>query len=244
MAVTTHKPQSAKPAARKAAGAVVKQGARHPTSRKPARAAAKAAVRQAPPPPDGLRPADALRAAAESAVRWRASVVELARSATDRAFDAAATDSTESSHRRPPIQVAVDAAVPVRVAWSEWMRLRWIPDPAGPIAGVRVRNGVVRGKLGSRRWAAEIVEEHPDHSFAWRTSRGSDCAGVITFHPLSKRLTRIELTLDTRPERFGDAFRLTLRAADRRTRAQMRRFKARLELISPEDYGEAPNHDD
>jgi uncharacterized membrane protein len=117
------------------------------------------------------------------------------------------------------------------------MALEWLPDAAGEVTGVRRdRNGNLRGKLHGDRWAAEITEVHERHSFAWRATRASDCAGLITFHALSDWLTRIELSLEAKPSDLGQALALASRRADRRTTAELRRFKARLELISPDEY--------
>jgi uncharacterized membrane protein len=243
MAVTTHKPR-AKSGARKAAGAV-KPSAHHGASpvRKAKTKAAKSAAHAAASPGSAggkLARKTALTALTRAGARAVSAGGAAARAATERALDATATSTSPATHGRPPIQAAVDAAVPCQVAWDEWMTLEWVPDSAGEITGPRRgRNGKLRGKLRHDRWSAEVTEVHAPHSFAWRATRGSDCAGLITFHPLSEWLTRIELSLDARPVRLSQAVALVSHRADRRTRADLRRFKARLELISPDDYSAA-----
>jgi uncharacterized membrane protein len=180
-------------------------------------------------------------ALAKAGKRMFASGADVVRTAADRTVAAAATATSPASHGRPPIQVAVDAAVPVHVAWDEWMQLQWIPEGVDEIIDVRRgRKGELRGRLqrGGMRWSADVLDEREEHSFAWRSTRGSDCAGLITFHRLSDWLTRIELSLDVSPLGPRQAIALTTHVADRRTAAQLRRFKARLELISPDDYGD------
>jgi hypothetical protein len=49
-------------------------------------------------------------------------------------------------------------------------------------------------------------------------------------------LTRLELELDIVPVRSSEAFELLTRIADRRAETDVRRFKARLETISPDEY--------
>ncbi len=164
---------------------------------------------------------------------------ETANAATERMLDAAATSTSPTTRRRPPVQVAVDVAVPRTIAWQEWSELNWLPDGAGTLTNVRRgRGGRLRAALGRsrQRWAGEITEEREPESFAWRATRGTDCAGLITFHELSDCLTRIELSLEVRPLDARQALALTMRAADRRTVAQLSRFKAHLELISPDEY--------
>lgn len=143
---------------------------------------------------------------------------------------------------RPPIQAAVDAAVPSYVAWQQWISLAWLPEGVGRVLDVeRDGNGELTGRLDGRDgadWAARILDERDQESFAWESTRGSDCAGLITFHALGERLTRIELSLDVRPVSVAQAAALSARMADRRAAADLRRFKARLELIDPDSYGD------
>lgn len=267
MAVVTEKPRAkptarkpsaaAKPAARKAASAAkatptkaAKSGAKHGTSpvRKAKATAAKSTAKAIASPgstPGTLARHAALKVLKHAGKRMMQSGGTFARGATERALDAASTATEAGAHRRPPIQASVDVAVPWDVAWAEWMTLEWMPDAAGEITGIRRgTNGDLRGKLRQDRWAAEITEVHEPHSFAWRAKRGSDCAGLITFHPLSDWLTRIELSLDAKPSHLGQAVALVSHRADRRTTAELRRFKARLELISPDEYEDEDEQDD
>lgn len=162
------------------------------------------------------------------------------REAVQRALQAAGTAVDPDSSRRPPIQCSVDVAVPLRVAWSEWMKLEWLPEGVDQVRDIeRGRRDKLRGRtVGSAnsRWRADVLDEREEESFAWRSRGGSDCAGLITFHELGERLTRIELNLDVIPKTVGQAAVLSTRVADRRTQAAVRRFKARLELINPDLY--------
>lgn len=156
-----------------------------------------------------------------------------------RALEAAGTSVDAATHHRPPIQASIDVAVPIEVAWAQWMRLEWLPEGVDSVVEVaRNGDGELHGRLqrGDTEWGARVLDERPEESFAWESTAGTDCAGLITFHALGERLTRIELSLDIRPERLGQAASLAVRHADRRAQADLRRFKARLELISPDAY--------
>jgi hypothetical protein len=85
-------------------------------------------------------------------------------------------------------------------------------------------------------WVAEILDEREQQSFAWQSQEGSDCAGLITFHKLSDRLTRIELNLDVVPTGVAETIQLATHRADAKAERDLRRFKARLELINPDLY--------
>jgi uncharacterized membrane protein len=144
--------------------------------------------------------------------------------------------------RHVPIQQCVDVAVPLEVAYDEWMRLDFLPEGAYRVEKIErgqdnKLTGRVTSPLGSRRWEAEVLDEREDESFAWRSVKGSDCAGLITFHRLGERLTRLELQLDVVPVRPFETAEFLLRLADARARAELRRFKARAETISPDSYG-------
>jgi uncharacterized membrane protein len=147
--------------------------------------------------------------------------------------------------RQLPIQCAVDIAVPIYVAWNEWMRLEQLPEGVHQVSDIErdgdELTGYTTGPQGSD-WFAEILDERKRQSFAWRSYEGGDCAGLVTFHRLSKRLTRLELSLDVVPTNVAEAVTLTTHVADHRAETYLRRFKARLEQISPDEY-EAPEAD-
>ena len=139
----------------------------------------------------------------------------------------------ERAHRLP-IQQSVDVAVPPEIAWEQWMELRRLTEVERD--GDEL-NGMLDG-LRARSWSAEVIDERDQESFAWRSTEGSDSAGLVTFHPLGERLTRIEVTIDAVPEGLGEAARLMLHIADRRVEEELRRFKADAELLNPDVYEE------
>jgi uncharacterized membrane protein len=158
--------------------------------------------------------------------------------------------------RSVPIQVSIDIAVPLELAYEEWMKLEFLPEGVHTVHHIRRDADRLRGRIahgrGAARWRAEIKEERPAESFAWQSSTGSDCLGLVTFHRLAERLTRLEVELDVIPGRPAEAFELLTHIADRRAEADLRRFKAELERISPDDYpslvpdagDEAQSHND
>ena len=141
--------------------------------------------------------------------------------------------------KRAPIQVSVDVAVPLKVAWDEWMTFSAFTEGVNHLEAVERDGACLVGRTAGPRsvdWLADIVDERDQESFAWRSVEGSDCAGLVTFHRLSERLTRIELDLDVLPTSPAEAISLTLRVADRRAETELRRFKAEVEFINPDVY--------
>jgi uncharacterized membrane protein len=142
--------------------------------------------------------------------------------------------------RKVPVQRSLDVAVPIEAAWDEWMRFDWMPDGAHRVVEIERDGDMLYGQLTgsriSRDWQAEITDERVDQSLAWQTIEGSDTSGLLTFHRLSDRLTRLELELDIVPEGPGEALSLVLRRADRRAEVVMRSFKAQVEALDPDEY--------
>jgi uncharacterized membrane protein len=143
--------------------------------------------------------------------------------------------------RSVPIQCSIDIAVPIQVAYDEWMKLEFLPEGVHTVRKIRQDGDRLRGRITGvsrerSRWRAEVREDRPGESFAWRSDQGSDCLGLVTFHRLAERLTRLEVELDVLPLGPTQAFELVTRIADRRAEADLRRFKAELERISPDDY--------
>ena len=172
-----------------------------------------------------------------------ASLLETGGSALRRAADRTAATGRKaisaSFSGRPPIQVGIDVAVPLEVAWNEWMTFSALTEGTHRIEDVERDGDSLSGRIGGGRsadWEAEIVDERPQESFAWRSLEGSDCAGLATFHRLSDRLTRIELDLDVLPTTPLETLALSLRLANHRAEAELRRFKARVEFINPDTY--------
>jgi uncharacterized membrane protein len=157
--------------------------------------------------------------------------------------DRASGDGTNIAERirSVPIQCSIDIAVPLQLAYDEWMKLEFLPEGVHRIEQIKRNGERLRGRIAGAlarqaAWRAEVREERPNESFAWRSLKGSDCLGLITFHSLAERLTRLELELDVVPKGPAQTFELLTHIADRRAETDLRRFKAQLERISPEDY--------
>jgi uncharacterized membrane protein len=161
------------------------------------------------------------------------------RLAADRAVSAGRSAVEAGLSNRLPIQASVDVAVPLNVAWEEWMGFGSIPEGVHRIEGVERDGDSLLGHVAGPRsadWEAEILDEREHQSFAWRSVQGTDTAGLVTFHRLSERLTRIELDLDVLPTNPAEALTMASHMAHRRAQADLRRFKAHVEFISPDAY--------
>jgi uncharacterized membrane protein len=161
------------------------------------------------------------------------------RHAADRAAEAGRNAVEAGASRLVPIQLSIDVAVPIHVAWEQWRSWGCLPEGVHRIVDVeRDGDSLIGHTAGPREldWEAEIKDEREDESFAWLSVEGTDVAGLATFHQLSERLTRIELDLDVVPTNPSEAMTLALHLAHRHAEADLRRFKAHVEFISPDVY--------
>jgi hypothetical protein len=89
----------------------------------------------------------------------------------------------------------------------------------------------------TRRFEAQIVEQRPDQRIEWNVTEGLSHTGVVTFHKLSDRLTRIEVSLDIEPHGMFEKMGRGMRFAKRAVRADLHRFKALVELEEEAEGG-------
>lgn len=146
------------------------------------------------------------------------------------------------SGRRMPIQQSVDVAVPVRQAYDAWTRFEDWPQFMHRLESVeQVDDATVafQAKIWGvkKRFEADILEQRPDQRVEWDVSEGFAHSGVVTFHELSDRLTRIEVTLDVEPDSLVEKASRGMRFVKRAVRGDLHRFKAYIELEQEPDRG-------
>src|SRR4051812_28016114 len=141
--------------------------------------------------------------------------------------------------RRMPIQQAVDVAAPLDVVYDQFTQFEDYPKFMHRVERAEQRDDahvVFSEKIWGvrRQWEAEIVEQVPDERIVWKTVSGTSHVGVVTFHELSDRLTRIELNIDIDPEGPIEKIARGARFAKRAARADLKRFKAFVEMRDEE----------
>ena len=111
--------------------------------------------------------------------------------------------------RRPPLQGEIDVAVPLEAAYNQWTRFEEFPKSIRP---------------------AEILERRSNERIVWRSTSGPRNLGVVTFHPLAERLTRLQVDLDVQPVGLIGRTGVAWRTATRGLETDLRRFRAYLEM--------------
>jgi uncharacterized membrane protein len=149
-----------------------------------------------------------------------------AEGAEDHLFDDGAT---------MPIQESIDVAVPVAAVFDLCTRFEELPRFSDRIDAVEVEGEghlAVAAKVGRSQQvlAIEITGEEPEERIDWECEEGVEHAGVVSFHPLAPRLTRLELTIEPRSEGVPERLLRLAGLPERAVRRELHRFKAYAEL--------------
>jgi uncharacterized membrane protein len=128
----------------------------------------------------------------------------------------------------------VDVAVPVSTAYNQWTQFESFPEFMEGVQEIRQLDDThthwVAEVAGVKReFDATITEQLPDERVAWRSDSGPDHAGVITFHRLDDRTTRVTAQMDIDPEGFVENVADKTGILRGRVKGDMRRFKEFIE---------------
>jgi uncharacterized membrane protein len=144
--------------------------------------------------------------------------------------------------RRMPIQQDIDIGVPLETVYNEWTQFEDWPKFMHRVQQISQEDEThlsFKAKIWgiSKEFKAEIVEQRPDERIKWRVTEGLVHNGVVTFHELAPRLTRVEVNLDVEPGSMIEKAARGMRHVKRAVRADLARFKAHV-LMEEEASGE------
>ena len=141
--------------------------------------------------------------------------------------------------RLRPVHEWIDVAVPLEKAFTQFTRfgdfVEFVPQ-AVKVEQVDDAHVVWHLRLWglTREWEIEITDQEPNERIAWRSSGATEADGVVTFHDLTDRLTRIEVVLRLQPRGALATTASGLGIARRALRSDLTRFKAFVELGAEE----------
>lgn len=143
--------------------------------------------------------------------------------------------------RRMPIQQDIDIGVPVSTVYNQWTQFEEWPKFMHRLQSVSQEDEThvsFKTKIWgiSKEFKAEIVEQRPDERIKWQVTEGLTHTGVVTFHELGPRLTRVELNFDVQPGSLIEKAARGMRHVKRAVRADMARFKAYV-LMQEQESG-------
>jgi uncharacterized membrane protein len=137
--------------------------------------------------------------------------------------------------RRMPVQQSVDVAVPLETAYNQWTQFEDWPEFMHRVTRVTQEDDCtvsfatkIWGK--TKQFEAKIETQRPDRRIKWKVAQGISHTGVVTFHELAPRLTRIELSFDVAPGSLIEKAARGMRHVKRAARADLHRFKAFIEM--------------
>ena len=137
--------------------------------------------------------------------------------------------------RRMPVQQAVDVAVPIETAYNQFTQFEDWPEFMHRVTRVTQDDDTTL-KFATKIWGktkefeAKIDTQRPEERIKWRVAEGITHSGVVTFHELAPRLTRIEVNLDVDPGSLIEKAARGMRHVKRAVRADLARFKAFIEM--------------
>ncbi|MFI7393033.1 SRPBCC family protein [Streptomyces tendae] len=139
------------------------------------------------------------------------------------------------------IMETVDIGVPLRTVYDQWTQLQ---DFSGFTKGVQsvsphdevTSDWTAKIAFSSRSWKATVQEQIPDQRIAW-TSEGAkgSANGVVTFHELAPRLTRVVVVVEYYPAGFFEKTGNLWRAQGRRLRLDLKHFARHVTLLDAEE---------
>jgi hypothetical protein len=126
-------------------------------------------------------------------------------------------------------------AVPIATAYNQWTQFEEWPKFMHRLQGVSQEDEChvsFKTKIWgiSKEFDASIIEQRPDQRIAWTVTQGITHTGVVNFHELADRLTRVQVTLDVDPGSLLEKAARGMRHVKRAVRADLARFKAFVEM--------------
>jgi ribosome-associated toxin RatA of RatAB toxin-antitoxin module len=132
------------------------------------------------------------------------------------------------------IEKSVDVQAPVRTAYNQWTQFESFPKFMSGVEKIEQTTPTRthwRTTIGgvTREFDAEITEQHPDERVAWRSVSGPEHSGVVTFHRLDDRTTRVHLQMEYAPESLTEKAGTALGVVGHRIQDDLGRFKDFIE---------------
>ncbi len=137
--------------------------------------------------------------------------------------------------RRMPVQQAVDIGVPLSTAYNQWTQFEEWPQFMHRLDQATQEDDCTvsfKTKVWgmSKEFTGQIVEQRPDERIQWSVKEGVIHTGVVTFHELAPRLTRVQVSLDVEPGSLIEKAARGMRHVKRAVRGDLARFKAYIEM--------------
>ncbi|GAB3667751.1 SRPBCC family protein [Streptomyces sparsus] len=140
------------------------------------------------------------------------------------------------------IEESVEVEVPVNTAYNQWTQFEEFPHFMDSVERVdqvtpTSTHWVTKIAGVKREFDADITEQIPDERIAWTSVTGPKQAGVVTFHRLDDRRSKVMLQLEHAPEVIADTVADKLGLVRRMAKGDLDRFKKFIEERGNESGG-------
>jgi uncharacterized membrane protein len=134
---------------------------------------------------------------------------------------------------------SIDVAVPISTAYNQWTQFESFPQFMSGVEEItQVDDTHKHWKINidgvTREFSTVITEQQPDERIAWKSTDGSSHAGVVTFHRLSDKSTRITVQLEWQPANLTEKAGAAVGLDDRQVKKNLERFKDFIEAHGSE----------
>jgi uncharacterized membrane protein len=141
--------------------------------------------------------------------------------------------------RRMPVQQSMDIGLPIETVYNQWTQFEEWPNFMHRVTRVTQEDDCTvsfEAKIWTRKreFTANIETQRPNEQIKWSVSQGLNHTGVVTFHELGPKLTRVLVGFDVQPGGFIEKYARGARYIKRAARADMHRFKAFIETAGQE----------
>ncbi len=132
------------------------------------------------------------------------------------------------------VEKSIEIDRPLRMVYDQWTQFEDFPRfMEGVVEVEQLDDKTLRWKAKiagkTEEWDAEIVQQIPDQSIAWRHTRGAVNSGVVSFMPLDGDRCRVTLALEYDPKGFVEKLGEVLGVVSRRVAGDLERFKRFVE---------------
>lgn len=132
------------------------------------------------------------------------------------------------------LEKTVEVNVPVRTAYDQLTQFEQYPRFMEGVQEVKQVDDThlrwhSKANGQDMQWDAEITEQVPDRTIAWRNVSGKRNVGRVDFQPVGKDKTKITITMEYEPEGTGVQGKDAAKVIEQRTEQDLARFKQLLE---------------
>ena len=141
------------------------------------------------------------------------------------------------------VEESIEVSVPVSVAYNQWTQFEEFPQFMSGVNRIEQRTATLTHWSAevdgvSREFDAKVVEQIPDERVAWTTVGGDvHQAGVVTFHRLDERKTKVMLQMEHDPQGVAETAADKLGMVKRQVTQDLKRFKSFIESRGTETGG-------